>query len=280
MGEFGFKGIGNAWNREADKQKRIFFTNDEFIKNIYGYIGDYCDYLVIETTNGDVEKFGHEREINFNFEIPADKVVTGISFGIGGHLHNLTAHYAKRPLIRKFNTITNGSAEYSIVSKCTGVQGKVHEDTVPFSDLGLIDQSNPSLKLAVLTVYYNPEGGIFGFKHIWSLNGQKLEADRHRGSSYDDVFGGCDKRNIKLTKGQYITRVYGRSGDYLDQIWFELSTGEIIELGGEGGDPFDLEIPAGSAVGCITGGIGGHLHKLLINILNNFIYFYYFMNFK
>lgn len=174
--------------------------------------------MVIETTNGDVEKFGHEREINFNFEIPADKVVTGISFGIGGHLHNLTAHYAKRPLIRKFNTITNGSAEYSIVSKCTGVQGKVHEDTVPFSDLGLIDQSNPSLKLAVLTVYYNPSGGIFGFKHIWSLNGQKLEADRHRGSSYDDVFGGCDKRNIKLGKGQYITRVYGRSGDYLDQI--------------------------------------------------------------
>ena len=135
--------------------------------------------------------------------------------------------------------------------------------------MALIDQSNPSLKLVILTVYYNPSGGIFGFKHIWSLNGQKLEADRHRGSSYDDVFGGCDKRNIKLGKGQYITRVYGRSGDYLDQIGFELSTGEIVELGGEGGDPFDLEIPAGSAIGCITGGVGGHLHKLLINILYN-----------
>ena len=40
------KGVGSAWNREADKQKRIFFTNDEFIKNIYGYIGDYWDFLV------------------------------------------------------------------------------------------------------------------------------------------------------------------------------------------------------------------------------------------
>ena len=128
----------------------------------------------------------------------------------------------------------------------------------------MIDSSKPSLRLAVLTVYYNPEGGIFGFKHIWTVDGQKIEADKHRGSSYDDVFGSWDKKNIKLGKGQYITKVYGRSGDYLDQICFELNTGEVIELGGEGGEPFEVALPEGSAVGCITGGIGGHLHNIQV----------------
>ena len=109
-------------------------SNDEFIKNIYGYIGDYCDLLVIETTNGVVERFGDDWDPNFNLEIEADKVVTGLSFGVAGHLHNITAHYAKKPLIRRFGAISNALVDYSLVSHSSEVYGKVHEDTKAFND--------------------------------------------------------------------------------------------------------------------------------------------------
>lgn len=141
------RGIGSSWNKEEHKQKRIYFTNDEFIKNIYGYIGDYCDLLIIVTSNGDLERFGDDRDPNFNLEIDDDKVVTGISFGIGGHLHNITAHYAKRPLIRRFDAPSAALKEYSLVSKSTGIFGKVHGDSQPFNDFNLIEQWNPSLRL-------------------------------------------------------------------------------------------------------------------------------------
>ena len=257
------KSIGGSWNREEHKQKRIYFTHDEFIKNIYGYIGSFWDLLVIETTNGDVERFGNDRDPNFNLEIEGDKVVTGISFGTGGHLHNITAHYSKRPLIRRFNAPSSSLVEYSIVSKSSGVYGATNDDTVPFNDFNKINQSNTSLRLIELTVYYYPDESVYGLRHKWSVNGQQVIGGKHRGSEYDSAWS-AEKKCIHFDNNQYITRVYGRCNGHFRQLGLELNTGEVFEFGGSDGDPFEVELPEGSAVGCITGGKNGHLHNIQV----------------
>ena len=127
-----------------------------------------------------------------------------------------------------------------------------------------INQKNPTLWLRVLTVFYNPDGGIFGFRHVWSQDDKKIKGKKHRGDSYDEVFSNCTSKNIKLKPSSYIIKVSGKYGDYIDQISFELNTGEVYEFGGEEGEPFEVALPSGFAVGCITGGIGGHLHNIQV----------------
>lgn len=257
------KGIGSSWNREEHLQKRIHFTSDEFIENIYGSMGDYCDTLIIRTTNGDVERFGADRDPNFNLEIDDDQVVTGISFGIGGHLHNICAYTARRPMVRRFDPPSTALKEFSLLSQSTGVFGTVHDDSNPFNDFGLIDEKNVSTRLCKLTVYFYPNECVYGFRHKWLVNGEHVNGAKHRGHEYSSSWY-SEKKSITLKNGEYIRRVYGRSGAYIDQIGFELSTGEVFEFGGSGGEPFEVEIPEGHAVGCITGGTNGHLHNLQV----------------
>lgn len=256
------RGIGNSWNREEDKVRKITFAIDEWIKNIYGYFGTYCDRLVFETTKGRVESFGSERDPNFNFEIPENQVVSGISFGIGGHLHNITAYYGRQPHIFRFEQPEVVNTQYSLLSQSTETRGGHHGDTKNFDDWDKLDQNIINTRLTVITVYYQEDKNVYGFRQEWNVNEKAVEGDKHRGSEYDGWVSDGSKKKISLKYGQYITRVYGRCGNIIDRLCFELNTGEIHEFGGDTGEEFDLGIPEGHGVGCLTGGHNGHLHNI------------------
>ena len=100
-------------------------------------------------------------------------------------------------------------------------------------------------------------------KQLGTLQVNKVKGGKYRGSSYDD--DNPQKKKIKLSAGEYITRVYGRAGSRIDQICFETSEGDVYEFGSAGGGvEFDAGIPPGYAVGALTGGTNGHLHNFTV----------------
>lgn len=201
-------------------------------------------------------------EPNFDFEIPEGKVISGISYGVGGHLHNITAYYGNQPEVFQFQSPENISSQYSLLSQSSNLCGKTHDDTKNFDDWGKISSENTNTRLTSITVYYKKGKFVYGFRQKWECNDKDIEGDKHRGDEYEGIFKDGDKTKITFKYGEYITRVYGRNGDVIDKLVLELNTGRIYEFGGEGGDPFDCEIPPGYAVGCLTGGHNGHLHYI------------------
>ncbi|CAI2360998.1 unnamed protein product [Moneuplotes crassus] len=257
------KGIGHEWNKEDHKAKKIMLASDEWITNIYGYFGDICDLLVFETTKGRIEKFGNlEKEPNFNFEIPEGEVVSGISFGIGGHLHNLTAYYGKEPHIFKFDNQPQANVQYSMLQSSTDVVGPTHKDTTAFDDWDKLDTSNLTTRLKKVTIFYDKDKIIYGFKLKWNANEEEVEGEKHIGSEYSGLFVHGDKDSFKLKYDQYITKVYGKVENQVRKLGFELNTGEIYEYGGDEGEYFELGVPHGCGVGALTGGKNGHLHNI------------------
>lgn len=254
------RGIGNSWKRKEDQAKKIHLDNDQYIKNMYGYFGNYCDSLVIETTDGRVEKFGRDRDPNFNFNVPEGQVISGIAFGIGGHLHNLTVYYGAKPSIFRFEPPASLNSQFSLLCQSTEQFGGHHKDTKNFNDFGRLDQSDVTIRLKKIVVYYSKDKNVYGFEQEWDANGREIQGKKHRGSEYDGWISDGEKKKITLGYGEYITRVYGRAGAIIDRLCFELNTGAIYEFGGDGGSDFDLGIPEGHALGCLTGGHNGHLH--------------------
>jgi hypothetical protein len=258
------RGIGGDWDREEHKYKKLIFSSDEWIKNISGSIGNVCDLLIFETTKGRVEKFGNEeKEETFNFEIPEGNVISGLSFGTGGHIHNLTAYYGPEPIIFRFEQPPAVNTQYSLLSNSSSIRGNVHDETKPFDDWEKVSADNINTRIKKVTVYYDEDKTVYGFRLKWNVNEEEVEGDKHRGSKYDGWVKNGDKKSFSLKYGEYITRVYGRNGACIDRLCFELNTGDIHEFGGDGGDSeFDCEIPEGHALGALTGGFGETLHNV------------------
>ena len=74
------------------------------------------------------------KDPNFSLEIGDDKVITGISFGIGSNLHNITAHYASKPLTRIFGASSVSLDEYSLTQYGKDLFGEANEDSKEFDD--------------------------------------------------------------------------------------------------------------------------------------------------
>eukprot|EP00343_Euplotes_focardii_P006693 CAMPEP_0205821406 /NCGR_PEP_ID=MMETSP0206-20130828/7467_1 /ASSEMBLY_ACC=CAM_ASM_000279 /TAXON_ID=36767 /ORGANISM="Euplotes focardii, Strain TN1" /LENGTH=671 /DNA_ID=CAMNT_0053116863 /DNA_START=17 /DNA_END=2032 /DNA_ORIENTATION=+ len=257
------KAVGGSWDRDDHKFKKIVLASDEWITNIYGAFDNFCDLLVFETTKGRTEKFGNtEAEPNFNFEIAEGSVVSGISFGTGGHLHNITAYFGKEPYIHKFTQQPQANVQYSLLQSSTDVVGPTHDDTTAFDDWDKLDPSIINTRLRKVVVYYDEDKTVFGFKLKWSANEEEVEGEKHRGSSYDGWLRDGDKGSFSLKYGQYITRVYGKVANTIKRLCFETNEGETYEYGGDEGEDFDMNIPEGHALGALTGGVNGHLHNL------------------
>ena len=257
------KGVGGSWDRDDHKFKKINLSSDEWITNIYGYFGNVCDLLVFETTKGRTERFGNvDKEENFNFEIPEGQVISGISFGIGGHLHNITGYFGREPYIMRFEKQPQANVQYSLLKQSTDVLGPTHDDTVAFDDWDKLDSDIINTRIRKVTVYFDEDKCVYGLRLKWSVNEEEVEGKKHRGSEYDGWLRDGDKESFTLKYGQYITRVYGKVSNNIKRIGFELSTGETHEYGGDEGDDFDVGVPEGCAVGALTGGVNGHLHNI------------------
>lgn len=258
--ELDTRGVGSLWKRKEDQIKKITFDCDQYIKNMYGFIDTYCESLVIETTDGRVAKFGRPKEPNFNFNVPEGEVISGIAFGVGGHLHNLTVYYGKKPKAFRPPQPPSLAAQSSVVAHITEQFGGHHKDTRDFTDFGKLSPTDVNLRLRKICVYYNENKCVYGFEQEWESNGRIIYGGKHCGAEYDSWLCDGQKKKIPLKSGEFITRVYGRADTLVDRLCFELNTGTIYEFGGDGGNDFDLGIPQGHALGCLYGGYGGHLH--------------------
>ena len=256
------KAVSTEWIRGEDEFDKITLEPGDFISNISGFSGAFFDKLVITTVKGEVYTYGDDRDDNFDFEIPDGMIISGIEPGIGGHLHNLTVHYGPIPKVFMFDEPEHSESKYSLCRYRTDTFGQTHDDTEEFDDWDKIDKSKIRSRITKLYVYYDDEH-VFGFQTTWDVAGKKVKGGKYRGSSYET--DNPQKAKIKLSAGEYITRVYGRAGIRIDQICFETSEGDVYEFGyADGGDEFDAGIPPGYAVGALTGGTNGHLHNLTV----------------
>ena len=248
----------SGWVKGEDKKAKFTLENNEYITNIRGYIGAYCDKLVFETSTGCLYEYGDDRDDNFNFEIPEGQIVSGLEWGNGDHLHNITAHYGPCPRIFVPSDVPSEDNTFCLWSQTTDSFGDSHDDTEAFDDRDALDSAQSKTRIKSLSVYYD-DGHVFGISTKWDVKGKGTKS-KHVGHSF--VKGECQKKTIKLAVGEYITRVWGRSGSRIDQLNFETSDGDTYEFGGDGGNEFDFEIPAGCALGAFSGGHNGHLHNL------------------
>lgn len=80
-------------------------------------------------------------------------MITGISFGTGGHLHNISAYYGNKPHVFKF-TPPPPLKDFSVLGHSSHVIGNPVPDSQEFNDFAKLKKSNTTTRLRKLTVYY------------------------------------------------------------------------------------------------------------------------------
>ncbi|MEE4247178.1 MAG: jacalin-like lectin [Kangiellaceae bacterium] len=101
---------------------------------------------------------------------------------------------------------------------------------------------------------------IHGIRVWYSLNGNPA-ADA-KNFKKKEIKKGCTKQVFPLDTDEFIVSLSGRSGAVLDHLTIVTSKGKRLDVGGSGGNPFDLQIPQGFTIGAFKGGYGGHIHNL------------------
>ncbi|MCZ0210746.1 jacalin-like lectin [Streptomyces sp. UMAF16] len=74
-----------------------------------------------------------------------------------------------------------------------------------------------------------------------------------------------DAHNVSLGPGEYIIKVYGRCGTYVDQLAFATNQGHVFgPFGGNGGEPFHIDLPGHAHVAAFAGRSGSHLDAISV----------------
>lgn len=90
-----------------------------------------------------------------------------------------------------------------------------------------------------------------------------------------EKFGGNDGKftAITLQNDEYITRIGGRSGVYIDKLIFYTNKGKVYELGGNGGSPFpEIGLSGSDAIKSISGRCGVYLDGISFWGYSEFVY--------
>jgi len=80
--------------------------------------------------------------------------------------------------------------------------------------------------------------------------------------------GGSDRGMLQLLAGQFVTKVWGRSGSKLDQLNVQISDGRSIGGNGGGGGAFTWSPPAGSFVMGFKGRSGAEVDGIQVSYAN------------
>lgn len=134
--------------------------------------------------------------------------------------------------------------------------GMTHSDTIPFDHFEELALGGDS-RICEVTIVH--EFSIVGLIVIY-----KTPTGKRKMKHIGNFAGKINKATIKLVADEYIDHVSGRAGNFLDRIVIRTNKGQILDVGGDGGKHFDLNVPHGSAVCAFTGGIGGHLHNISV----------------
>ena len=134
--------------------------------------------------------------------------------------------------------------------------GGSHGDTKLFDDLEYAKSvfNDDELPRIVKVEIYTDYQLAYGYRFFYSNN---RTAPKH---------WGCHAKASVITytydfePGEYIAKVFGRTGGICDQLSFITNTGRKMIGGGNGGGLGDTKIPDGCAVVGVGGGVGGHIH--------------------
>lgn len=233
---------GNHYTEEDIQITDLELDLDEHIEKITGNSSNQIDKLMLHTTKGRAMSFGYSTEGTHFTVHEHGHVVKAFTLGFGANLHYVGAHFGKA---------------YHPPSKSSEV-GNVHPNTELFDDFNknLLDARDITLKeLRVL----HDEKTVYGVEGIYDCDGQEISPGVHVGT---DLHHGVLNHSIVLDEGKYIREIYGRSGDFVDQLSITLSDGTNYNFGSPtAGLPFSNILPGGSKAVAFGGGLGGNLHK-------------------
>ena len=200
---------------------------------------------------------GEETEV----DIPEGSCLLGLGVGFGGHVHNVICHVGKMPSQFCFKSKApyyQELSQFAVESEFFG--GKEGDKTK--TDMDKQDFSSKASRIKKIKVYYVEDEYVYGFKIKYEIKGEKKKGRKYKGKDWKDAKDDKDgkKGKIKLKSGVNVVRVFGRCGDWMDKLGFELSNGDVYEFGGEGGHAFEIDIPEGHVVGAFKGSKGDKLN--------------------
>jgi len=235
------------------KEVAIELGPDEFLTTFFGRNGDVFDHLGFATNKGRKFEFGGSGGVAFKSHAPFGRHFAVLKGGLGGHIHNLDL--IVEPIFQAPGGFKEGEFR----------RGKVHPDTVAFSDEGILSKFPPSsYKLWKLTIFHDDKL-IFGWKADYFAFGPNIviEGGKHIGKEWK----GGKEEVIELGPDEFIVHIFGRNGDVMDNFGFSTNKGRKFDFGGSGGNPYEAKAPSGYHFGTLAGGLGGHVHNISFQVV-------------
>ena len=273
--------------------EHIKFNEGEVITSIYGTFISEIHHLKFITNYGRSFQFGTNTfGTSFQLQFP-NLVVKSIKYGIGKHLHFIGAKFG--PILSQFTSMPN--IPFSVMPYPTvqnpqqmnllnsmGMQGSqlslskelgksdmggcVLLDTVHFDDsinIKALVMSGMRPHIKRVKVFHDSKS-VFGieidydiYKDISFSHHHKTFKEIHKGSQTPHS---CKSHELNLKHGEHITAITGKFTNIIHHLCVFTTNGLVINVGGEFGNDFSLNIPQGRIVYALGGGLGGHLHYL------------------
>lgn len=139
--------------------------------------------------------------------------------------------------------------------------GRSYKDTIQYDDSRHPDM-NENMKVRAVTVYHDSRY-VLGLHTEYTdvKTGSAFSSGAHINRSWNWL---PSKTRLVLEDNEYIVKLEGRSGGWMDRLTFTLSSGRVFTCpeGGNGGSAFSFTAPQGTHFSAFSVGIGGHLHNI------------------
>jgi hypothetical protein len=137
----------------------------------------------------------------------------------------------------------------------TNVVGTVSNDTEKFDDISTHGLNSDGL-IFKLAVFYD-QFSIIGISIFYDRSAGKLKC-LHLGTDR----GRANKRMFHLKSGEHINHVSGKVSHVVTRLFLRTDRGNTLEVGGQEGTNFDLNIPSGFVVHGFQGGVSTRILSL------------------
>ena len=175
--------------------------------------------------------------------------------GKGGHLHNVAVYYGpvnklamSQPMLYYYPKPEDMEQE----CEAGNHEGEEFRDEV--------NSNNEGHRIAMVSVYY--DDFIYGIQAFYESNEGVIPGEVHLGTNAHDEDHKFKVKTLMLECDEHITELSGRSGAWMDRLTLKTNKGNEIDVGGDGGGDFNMEIPEGMRVVSFFGGTGEYLNYI------------------
>lgn len=240
-------GVGSAFAKVA--ANRLYFNGDSVVG---GVTGSLVSIVQISNQMAWVSKIYAFYANYRDAKLEADKTtvdadITAIHDQMTAFASTATASFT--PLTpEKLKSLQNGTPVLSYSVGTSGAWGGGGGG--PFTD---VDPNTYIQKQTCITALKLRSGSRVDQLSVTYQNIDKQWVAVHGGS------GGGEGSILQLLAGQFVTKVWGRSGSRVDQVNFQITDGRTVGGGGSGGGAFSWAPPDGNFVMGFQGRSGSEL---------------------